>query len=175
LWLIPDNVKEQPPAIAARISPTNIGFLLNARQVACEFGYLTVPEFAELTLCSLGTMVKLNKFRGHLLNCYDTRTLQPLAPAFVSSVDSGNLLASLWTLQQGSLDRLQQPMLQSCLAEGYLDYLRLLAAANVVPKKAVSACERESKTNNLTQCILKQTDTVFARANENNAKSKKAA
>jgi hypothetical protein len=174
-WLIPDNVQEQPAAIAARISPTNIGFLLNARQVACEFGYLTVPEFAELTLCSLGTMVKLNKFRGHLLNWYDTRTLQPLAPAFVSSVDSGNLLASLWTLQQGSLDRLQQPMLQSCLAEGYLDYLRLLAAANLVPKKAVSACERESKTNNWLQCILKQTDTVFARANENNAKSKKAA
>jgi cyclic beta-1,2-glucan synthetase len=25
-WLIPDNVQEQPPAIAARVSPTNIGF-----------------------------------------------------------------------------------------------------------------------------------------------------
>src|SRR5262249_37054646 len=36
-WLIPDNVQEQPAAIAARVSPTNIGLLLNARQVACEF------------------------------------------------------------------------------------------------------------------------------------------
>ncbi len=48
-WLIPDNVQEQPPAIAAPISPTNIGFLLNSRQVACEFGYLTIPEFASQT------------------------------------------------------------------------------------------------------------------------------
>ena len=44
-WLIPDNVQEEPARIAARISPTNLGFLLNARQIACELGYLTVPEF----------------------------------------------------------------------------------------------------------------------------------
>src|ERR1039458_5558892 len=54
-WLIPDNVQEEPAAVAARVSPTNIGFLLNARQVACEFGYLTVPEFAEQTLRTLAT------------------------------------------------------------------------------------------------------------------------
>ena len=55
-WLIPDNVQEEPPSVAGRMSPTNLGFLLNARQVACEFGYLTVPEFAEQTLRTLGTM-----------------------------------------------------------------------------------------------------------------------
>jgi hypothetical protein len=174
-WLIPDNVQEQPAAIAARISPTNIGFLLNARQVACEFGYLTVPEFAELSKRSLATMAKLKKYRGHLLNWYDTRTLQPLSPLFVSSVDSGNLLASLWTLQQGSLDRLQQPMLQPCLAEGYLDYLRALAAAHAVPKKAVAVYERESKTNKWLQCILNQSDNVFAQAQQNISRSKPAA
>ena len=27
-WLIPDNVQEEPPAVAARVSPTNIGLLL---------------------------------------------------------------------------------------------------------------------------------------------------
>src|SRR5205085_11722773 len=104
-WLIPDNVQEQPAAIAARISPTNLGFLLNARQVACEFGYLTVPEFAEQTLRTLASVSGLRKYRGHLLNWYDTRTPQPHAPLFVSSVDSGNFLASLWTLQQGCLER----------------------------------------------------------------------
>ena len=46
-WLIPDYVRETPPYVAARISPTNLGLLFNARQVACEFGYLTVPAFAE--------------------------------------------------------------------------------------------------------------------------------
>ena len=94
-WLIPDNVQEEPAAIAGRISPTNLGFLLNARQAACEFGFLTVPEFAEQTLRTLATMAKLPRSHGHLLNWYDTRTLQPLQPRFVSAVDSGNLVASL--------------------------------------------------------------------------------
>src|SRR5438094_2794171 len=91
-WLIPDNIQEQPPAVAARVSPTNLGFLLNARQVACEFGYLTVPEFTEQTLRTLATVSSLRKHRGHLLNWYDTRTLQPLAPLFVSS----SIVAICW-------------------------------------------------------------------------------
>jgi len=98
-WLIPDNVQEQPPAVAARVSPTNLGLLLNARQVAVELGYLTVPELDAMTRQTLATLVRLTKHRGHLLNWYDTHTLAPIAPFFVSSVDSGNLLASLWSLQ----------------------------------------------------------------------------
>src|SRR4029077_4114511 len=125
-WLIPDNVQEQPPALAARFSPTNVGLLLNARQVACEMGYLTVPELAELTQHTLDTLSNIPKHRGHLLNWYDTRTLEPLSPQFVSSVDSGNLLASLWTPQQGGLVGARQPLLQPSLAQGLLDYLRVL-------------------------------------------------
>ena len=94
-WLIPDNVQVEPAVVAGRMSPTNLGFLLNARQVACEFGFLTVPEFAEQTLRTLGTMATLQMSHGHLLNWYDTRTLEPLRPRFVSAVDSGNLVASL--------------------------------------------------------------------------------
>ena len=82
---------KKTPKLRARISPTNLGFLLNARQVACEFGYLTVPEFAQQTLRTLATVSQLQRHRGHLLNWYDTQTLAPLIPAFVSSVDSGNL------------------------------------------------------------------------------------
>ena len=59
-WLVPDNVQEEPAKIAARVSPTNLGFLLNARQIACRLGYLTVPEFAEQTLRS---------FEKHEANC----------------------------------------------------------------------------------------------------------
>ncbi len=73
-WLIPDNVQEEPANIAARISPTNLGFLLNARQVACKFGYITVPEFARQTLQTLKTVSQLQRFRGHLFNWYDTRS-----------------------------------------------------------------------------------------------------
>jgi cyclic beta-1,2-glucan synthetase len=140
-WLIPDNVQEEPPAIAARFSPTNVGLLLNARQVACELGYLTVPELAELTKRTLDTIARIPKHRGHLLNWYDTRTLEPLSPWFVSSVDNGNLLASLWTLQQGCLDRLREPLLQPSMAEGLLDYLRTLTEMRAFPRKELSRCE----------------------------------
>ena len=163
-WLIPDNVQEQPPAVAARISPTNLGFLLNARQVACELGYLTVPEFAEQTRQTLATVASLRKHRGHLLNWYDTRTLQPLAPWFVSSVDSGNLLAALLTLQQGCLERLRQPVLQPCLCDGLLDHLRLLTDLRVFPRKRLSICERERKAENWLQAILDLPELAFDEA-----------
>ena len=73
--------------------------------------------------------------RGHLLNWYDTRTLEPLRPRFVSSVDSGNLVASLWTLQQGCLDLLQRPLLEKQLAEGLADHLRILVDRHAFPQK----------------------------------------
>ena len=76
-YLIPDNVEEKGLFEAARVSPTNVGLLLNARQAACEFGFLTIPEFALLTQKSLATIGRLEKLRGHLYNWYDTRTWQP--------------------------------------------------------------------------------------------------
>ena len=62
-WMNPDNVQEDPLAIAPRVSPTNLGLLFNARQVACDFGYLTVEEFADLTLRTLATMEALRLSR----------------------------------------------------------------------------------------------------------------
>jgi hypothetical protein len=144
-WLVPDNVQEEPPAIAARISPTNLGFLLNSRQVACQFGYLTVPEFTYLTLRTLATVAKLPHYRGHLFNWYDTRTLAPLPPLFVSSVDSGNFVASLWTLKQGCLEQLHSPVLQPQLVSGFLDYLETLADLRVLRRKSVAALRRIMK------------------------------
>jgi hypothetical protein len=171
-WLIPDNVQEQPAAIAARVSPTNIGMLLNARQVACEFGYLTVPEFCEQTSRTLATLSSLKKHRGHALNWYDTRTLEPLAPLLVSSVDSGNLLASLWTLQQGCLARLRQPVLQPCLSEGFLDYLRMLREARAVPRKLLSRCEKQHATDNWLQSMLSVPETAFEQNTQGPGKNK---
>jgi cyclic beta-1,2-glucan synthetase len=142
-WLIPDNVQEEPAKVAGRISPTNLGFLLNARQVACEFGYLTVPEFSEQTLHTLATVSQLRRYRGHLFNWYDTRSLAPLAPADVSSVDSGNLLASLWTLQRGCLELLDRPLLQPDLADGFLDCLQVLASRRVLRRRRFAALKKE--------------------------------
>lgn len=153
-WLVPDNVQEEPPAIAARISPTNIGFLLNCRQAACEFGYLTLPEFAEQTLRTLATLAQLRHFRGHLLNWYDTRTLEPLAPFFVSSVDSGNFVASLWTLQQGVLQQLREPLLRPVLFDGVLDFLAALAENGVFPPKQVSRLQGHAGKTGWLQALL---------------------
>ena len=153
-WLIPDNVQEEPPAIAARVSPTNLGLLLNAQQVACEFGYLTVPELCVQTQRTVATLARIPKHNGHILNWYDTHTLQPLTPRFVSSVDSGNLLASLWTLQQGLLSRIKQPLIQPSLAEGLLDYLRALADLKGFARKQLSRCEQGLDTENWLPALL---------------------
>ncbi len=140
-WLIPDNVQQQPAKVAARTSPTNLGFLLNARQVACEFGYLTVPEFAELTQRTLDTIRRLPRQRGHLFNWYATRTLEPDRPRFISTVDNGNLVASLVTLKQGCLELLRQPLLRPALLDGYADHLCALAEMKLISKRIVHSYE----------------------------------
>ena len=89
--------------VAQRTSPTNIG--LGALTLAAfDLGYLTVDGFADRCLQTTTTVERLERYEGHLLNWYDTQTLAPLAPRYVSTVDSGNLLASLWVLEQGCRD-----------------------------------------------------------------------
>lgn len=144
-WLIPDNVQEEPFLVAPRVSPTNVGLLLNARQVACEFGYLTVPEFVDLTAKTLNVLRDMPRYRGHLYNWYDTHTLKPLPPLFVSTVDSGNLVASLWTLQQGCLNLLEQPVLRQELSEGFLDHLRILTDIKGLPRSLFEKIERKAE------------------------------
>jgi len=171
-WLIPDNVQEEPPAIAPRISPTNLGFLLNARQVACEFGYLTIPEFTQQTLRTLATVLKLQRYRGHLLNWYDTRSLAPLEPQIVSAVDSGNLVASLWTLQQGCLDLLERPLLQTSASKGFLDHLRVLVDVRSLSRKRFSAFQKEIKRKKWLPYLLNGADAILDQVRPQSTKSK---
>ena len=110
-WLIPDNVEESGLHQVRKLSPTNLGMLFNARQAAYEFGFLTLPEFAQATLGTLDTYDHLEKQRGHIYNWYDLETLKAIPPFTVSAVDSGNLAASLYTLHTGALDLLKRPLL----------------------------------------------------------------
>jgi cyclic beta-1,2-glucan synthetase len=160
-WLAPDNIENNPRKVTATVSPTNIGLLLNARQVATEFGFLTLPEMVELTQKTLGTIVSLRKHRGHLLNWYETRTLEAKPPYFVSSVDSGNLVASLWTLQQGCLDRLRQPIISRTLAVGFLEHLRTLVNLRALPKQVSSRCEAEIQGEDWLKSILNFPEEVL--------------
>jgi cellobiose phosphorylase len=127
-WLPPDNFQEHPaPAIASRTSPTNIGMSLLADLAAYDFGYLTAGECLQRVGNTLATMEKLERYRGHLYNWYDTRTLRPLHPQYVSSVDSGNLAGSLLTLQAGLAELKHQPVLSPHALLGLQDALQVLA------------------------------------------------
>ena len=132
-YMIPDNVEEEGLFEAARVSPTNFGLLLNARQAAITFGYLTIPEFVELTEASLQTYDKLEKFRGHIYNWYDTRTLAPIRPITISSVDSGNLAASFYTLRTGCRSLLRERLLDPALFSGIRDHWELLTSLPDAP------------------------------------------
>jgi cellobiose phosphorylase len=127
-WLPPDNFQEYPAAmLASRTSPTNIGMALLANQAAYDFGYLCAGEFLSRTENTLAAMEKLTRYRGHFYNWYDTRTLTPLRPQYVSTVDSGNLAGCLLTLQAGLAEVKEQPVLSPAALAGLSDTLGLLA------------------------------------------------
>jgi len=100
-FLPPDNRQTEPfVGTAHRTSPTNIGLALLASVAACDLGLITEETAAQEAEKLLGTVGQLSKWRGHLLNWYDTRTLSPLRPFCVSTVDSGNLAACLLAAEQ---------------------------------------------------------------------------
>ncbi len=102
--LPPDNLQLVPePTVAHRTSPTNIGLYLLAVCCAREFGWISTGELLSRLENSLGSMEKLPKHNGHLLNWYDTRTLDILQPAYVSAVDSGNLAGLLLAVAQACI------------------------------------------------------------------------
>ena len=94
--LPPDNFQETPaPVVASRTSPTNIGVYLLSVISARDFGWISLVEATDRLAATLATIEKLPAYRGHLYNWYETRTLAPLSPRYVSSVDSGNLAGHL--------------------------------------------------------------------------------
>ena len=99
-WLPPDNFQEHPRAVIAhRTSPTNMGLALLANLAAYDFGFISADGLFERTSRTLSTMESLERFQGHLFNWYDTLTLRPLPPRYVSTVDSGNLAGHLLCLR----------------------------------------------------------------------------
>jgi len=101
-FLPPDNFQEYPyNGIANRTSPTNIGFYLISILSSRDLGFINTKKMVNLIDLSIGTIEKLEKWEGHLYNWYNTENLKPLKPIFVSTVDSGNLLAFLIILKEG--------------------------------------------------------------------------
>ncbi len=126
-WLPPDNFQEgEPGTIAHRTSPTNAGLLALSALSAYDLGYVAVTGLTATTENLLDTLEALERYRGHLLNWYDTRTLEPLRPRYVSTVDSGNLAACLLALAVGCEEVTAQPLVRPAAALGLADGLTVL-------------------------------------------------
>ncbi len=101
-WLPPDNVQYHPKEVVAhRTSPTNIGLYLAGVVAARDLGFIDTLTMVERLEASMRTLAALEKWNGHLYNWYDTQSAKPLAPRYVSTVDSGNLVSYLMVVRQG--------------------------------------------------------------------------
>ncbi|HEU0276985.1 MAG TPA: glucoamylase family protein [Rhodanobacteraceae bacterium] len=126
-WLPPDNYQEFPvPQTAHRTSPTNIGMALLANLTAYDFGYLDAGALLRRTTATLDTLGRLPRHRGHFYNWYDTHTLATLPPAYVSSVDSGNLMGCLLVLANALEHAPGEPLVSTAIAPGLRDTTRVL-------------------------------------------------
>ncbi|MEI8027486.1 MAG: glucoamylase family protein [Pseudomonadota bacterium] len=142
-WLPPDNFQELPnPVLAHRTSPTNIGLSLLANLAAYDFSYISVTMLLERTSHTFQTLHKLERFRGHFYNWYDTRSLAPLPPFYVSTVDSGNFIGLILTLRPGLMalpkDMIVLPRLLLSLGDAFECFLKSFFPMGVFHSKVAS-------------------------------------
>jgi cyclic beta-1,2-glucan synthetase len=103
-WLAPDNYQEDPdPVVAMRTSPTNIGLQLLAIGSARDLGFIDTAGMTQRLERVFGTLERMRRFRGHFFNWYDLHDLRVLEPAYISTVDSGNLAGHLIAVRQACL------------------------------------------------------------------------
>jgi cyclic beta-1,2-glucan synthetase len=127
-WLPPDNYQEDPSAVIAhRTSPTNMGLLMLATSAAHDLGYVSTLELVERQELTFGTMAKLSRLHGHFFNWYDTKTLEPLLPQYVSTVDSGNLAGHLLAVKQGAVELPDNKLYGPHIIQGLNDTIEALA------------------------------------------------
>ena len=182
-WLPPDNFQEQPIGIIAhRTSPTNMGMSLLANLAAFDLGYIAAPDVLERCRGTLNTLGSLERSHGHFYNWYDTLTLKPLNPLYISTVDSGNLAGHLLTLERGLLEIPDLPIIGPHTLDGIADSLRALenalwkSADREAAKPALSAIadmrtklEASPRTPQATVQFLKQAKDALGRLNLNPA------
>ncbi|MBV9990724.1 MAG: glycosyl transferase [Alphaproteobacteria bacterium] len=125
--LPPDNFQESPAAVVARrTSPTNIGLYLLSNVAARDFGWHGTTTMLERVEATLATMDKLERFRGHFYNWYETEHLRTLEPKYISSVDSGNLAGHLIALGNACREIAEAPLIAPRWCQGLSDDLALL-------------------------------------------------
>ena len=129
--LPPDNLQTSPHHIVAhRTSPTNMGLYLLSAVCARQFGWIGTQELIQRLQATLDTMSKLERYRGHFLNWYDTQSLAPLLQKYVSTVDSGNLSGHLLAVAQACLELSRDPWNTSAALRGINASKKRLAVLN---------------------------------------------
>ncbi len=109
-WLAPDNVQFDPTEVVAmRTSPTNIGLQLLTTVSAHDLGVLSLEEMTHRLERTFETLGRLPRYRGHFYNWYSLDDLHVLEPAYVSTVDSGNLAGHFLALRQACLALAERP------------------------------------------------------------------
>ncbi len=152
-WMPPDNFQEEPRhQVAHRTSPTNQGLLLVSTLAAHDFGYLNLCSLLERLEKTFETLQRLERFQGHFYNWYDTRTLEPLQPTYVSTVDSGNLMGCLLTLKQGLLEKTSEPLLGQQALSGLSDTLQVMRET-WHSLGALSGAEAAQRRGELESCL----------------------
>lgn len=100
-YLPPDNYQEdRKEKVVYRTSSTNIALGLLAIISAYDLKYIDLEATITKLEITLGVISKLPKWNGHLYNWYNTKTLEPLIPRYISTVDSGNFIGFLYTVKQ---------------------------------------------------------------------------
>ena len=151
-WLPPDNVQfSQGEVVSSRTSPTNIGMAFLADLAAYDFGYCSVERLLDRTEKTLATLARMERYHGHLYNWYDTQTLAPLAPRYVSTVDSGNLAAQMLVMGSGLRLLANASSLPPALFLGLRDTLSLCLEDVVSPFDGVKADGPHPIDGNLTR------------------------
>ncbi|PWC11365.1 glycosyl transferase [Brenneria roseae subsp. americana] len=146
--LPPDNFQERPkPVVAHRTSPTNIGLYLLSTVAARDFGWIGLSEVLDRISATLATMDRLPRFKGHFFNWYDTQDLQTLHPAYVSSVDSGNLAGNLIVLANACELWQEEKRLQD-IREPLSDHLQLI-------RESLSLCSETRDETSLLRSLAK--------------------
>jgi cellobiose phosphorylase len=172
-WLPPDNYQEDPVNVVAhRTSPTNIGLSLLANLTALDFGFITTIKFVERTSNTLRTMTSMERHKGHFYNWYDTQSLDPLLPLYVSSVDSGNLVGYLFILKSGLLSVPDKKIIEPQIFAGLKDTLEILrdAAAKSAPPQLAQLkkvlVEAASSSPSTLKELKTSLETITAAASE---------
>ncbi len=157
-WLPPDNYQGEPhPETAHRTSPTNIGMMLLSSATARDLGYIGAEELIARTENCYDTLDRLETLRGHLLNWYDTLSLQPLEPRYVSVVDSGNLAGCMIAMISLLDEMADIQIVEPQRWEGLDDVLRLFLSATD---------DFENDPEELTECIRQLREKISGLASQ---------